>query len=269
MALYTAPDYNPYLVQRPLTESELDLIRMAINSDADEPRDLVEQIVTTVFTALLHDRDSSDAGVDMKAGLDRGRCAIPISQWTAIVGAAYDRAYAWCAGVEVGMDLANRMPGSYDDPQAPSPHLGPADGRPRICRLDVTREAADTIAACHGRVTALAAAYGADSERHRSAADSWRQQLTTLLGTQLAARTVVHTDGPLSLSVSTDSGTGFEIVFHGEPRRCTAVGCDAVVDPATSQRLWRPATPDAHVLDHDHQPSYSFDSPQPGIWTTH
>lgn len=269
MAVYTAPDYNPYLVQRPLTGPELDLIRMTINSEVADPRELVERLVTTVFTALLRDRGAADPGFDTHAGLDRGRCAIPINQWTAIVGAAYDRAYAWCAGVEVGMDLANRMPCSYDDPQTPSPHLGPADGRPRICRLDVTREAADTIAACHAHVTALAAAYGADSDRYRNAADSWRQQLTTLLGTQLAARAVVHTDAPLSLSVSADAGTGYEIVFRGEPCRCTTPGCHAITDPAGPQPQWRPDGPGAAVLDHDHQPSYPLDSPQPGTWTAH
>jgi len=269
MTVYTAPDYNPYLVQRPLTAPELDLIRMTINSDVADPGELVERLVTTVFTALLHDRGRNDTGVDTHAGLDRGRCAIPITQWTAIVGAAYDRAYAWCAGVEVGMDLANRMPGSYDDPLTPSPNLGLADGRPRICRLDVTREAADTIAACHAHVTALAAAYGIHSDRHRNAADSWHQQLTTLLGTQLAARTVVHTDGPLSLSVNTDAGTGFEIVFRGEACRCTTPGCHAIADPPSAEPQWRPATPGAAVLDHDHQPSYPYDSAQPGTWTAH
>lgn len=266
MALYTATDHNPYLVQRPLTGSELDLIRVAINSNAEGPRELVEQIITTVFAALRHDRD---AGVETQAGLDRGRYAIPISQWTAILGAAYDRAYAWSAAVEVGMDLANRMPGSYDDPQTPSPHLGPVDDRPRISRLDVTREAADAIAACHAHVTALAAAYGVDSDRHRAAADSWHQQLTTLLGTQLAARTVVHSDEPLSLSITTDSGTGYEIVFRGEPRRCTTIGCHAVADLSSTEPEWRSAAPDAAVLDHDYQPSYPFDSPPPGTWTAH
>ena len=102
-----------------------------------------------------------------------------------------------------------------------------------------------------------------------AAADSWHQQLTTLLGTQLAARTVVHSDEPLSLSVTTDSGTGFEIVFRGEPRRCTTTGCHAVADLSSTEPEWRSAAPDAAVLDHDHQPSYPFDSPPPGTWTAH
>ncbi|MEU7906400.1 hypothetical protein [Actinoplanes sp. NPDC049118] len=255
-------------MRRPLTDAELHDVRQHLHGDADCPRALVDAVVTTVFDALLADSGQTLRDRSPGEGFDRSRYAIPVSQWTAIVMAVTDHAYAWDAAVSTGMVLAALMPAAYDDPAVPTPHLGTPDTHLHILRLDIGRGAAAMITACGNHLTALANAYGADSTRYRMAAISWVQQLIALLTSPPGARHVLHPDGPLSLYASTDDGYHYGIAFQPEPRRCTAVGCHAVTtDPGVGAR-WQPATPGAFVGEHEHLPSYPFDAPQPGRWIT-
>ena len=258
-------------VRRPLTAAELDFLRWRIDG-SDNGRTLLQSVVVAVFDALLSGLGEtySDYGPDRR--LDPRQFAIPQSQWTAIATAVTERARAWGCAIEVGMELVNTMPSAYDDPSIDAPDLSPGDGRPHMLRVDVTREAADEIAACEARVQALAGTYGSSSAQYRNAADTWRRHLAAVFSTHSGARSVVRRDGPLSFHVSTEGGFVFGIVFYGERRTCIIDGCHALVDPPTDAEdgaRWRPPFPDAVVLDHDHVPSYPFDAPQPGTWSTH
>ncbi len=260
-----------YRVRRSLTAAELEFVGWRIHGSPDVGS-LLQTVVAAVFDALLSDVGETFADYGPQRPLDPRQYAIPQTQWTAIASAVTDRAHAWGCAIEVGMELVNLMPSTYDDPTVPAPQLGPGDGRPHLLRLDVSRDAADEIAACEAHVQALGAAYGPESAQHRDASHSWRRQLAALFSTQLGARTVVHRDGPLSLYVSTQGGFVFGVVFHGERRRCTVAGCHAVADGSADtdqDACWQPAYADAVVLDHEHQPSYPFGAPQPGSWSAH
>ncbi|MBG0568799.1 hypothetical protein [Actinoplanes aureus] len=83
---------------------------------------------------------------------------------------------------------------------------------------------------------------------------------------------MVHAaDSALSLRVSSDRGPGFRIIFHGERRRCTRGDCRAVTDSGylcAADARWQPETPGDVIGDHEHQPSFPYDTPQPGTWST-
>lgn len=261
MTLYIAAGRDA-AVRRPLTDLELLAVRDAIDDDAAGPFDMVTSAVAAVFAALYGETTGQQAG--------RDRYAIPVSQWTAIAGAITDRAAAWGAGVEAGMQLAGLLPAFYDDPDTPSPQLGCADRRPQISRIEITRGAADTIDACHERITELGATYGCASSHYLAAASSWQNALARILGASCRGSTLVQPAGPLSLFVSADTEPGFAVTFASQPRRCTRPGCQAIrAEAADAQPLWQPATPAAPVGEHDHEPSYPLDGPQPGVWVHH
>jgi hypothetical protein len=249
-------------VRRPLTPLELAAVRDAIVADAAGPFDMVASAVAAMFAALSGKTTDAEAG--------RDRYAIPISQWTAIAGAITDRAAAWGAGVEAGMQLAGLLPSSYDDPDTPGLHLACADRRPRISRVEITGEAADTIGACHDRIADLRLAYGSTSSHYLGAASSWQNAVARILGPSSRSSSLVQPAGPLSLIVSADTEPGFAVTFRGEPYRCAHDGCQAIhAAAADTEPLWRPATPAATVREHDHEPHYPFGGPQPGIWVQH
>jgi hypothetical protein len=263
------PVTDGHRVRRPLTAAELEYVVWRIDGSADL-RALLHSVVITVFDALLADLGETYDSYGPSRRLDPRNFAIPQTQWTAIASAMTDRAHAWGAGIQLGLELVNVMPSTYDDPAVPAPQLAPGDRRPHLFRLEVSREAADEIAACEAHVQALASTYGPDSVQHRDASASWRRQLAALFTTQLGARTVVHRDGPLALYVSTESGFVFGVIFHGETRHCTVAGCSAIADtPTDADVRWRPAFPDAVVLVHEHTPSFPFGAPQPGTWSSH
>jgi hypothetical protein len=266
---FTAPptEGGIYRVRRSLSDTELDSVREHIHADVPGPRELVDTVVTAVFTALLADLGETYHDHERGEAFERGRYAIPVSQWTAIAVAVHDRAYTWGAAIAVGMDLAALMPGSYDDPAVATPQLGPVDGRPFIFRFDISRETADTIAACQAHLGALFDAYGIGSRHFQAASASWSGQLSRLFSSPLGARTVLHPGGPLSLYISTDGGAQHAIVFRPAPRRCTTEGCHAITETSTgADPQWQPASANATVLEHEHQPDYPFDGPLPGTW---
>jgi hypothetical protein len=269
MSVYFTAPPSPevYRVRRALSDAELNAVRDRIHAEVTGPRELVDAVVATVFSALLADLGETYHDHEHDEEFERGWYAIPSSQWTAIALAVSDRAYTWGAAVAVGMDLAALMPGSYDDPAVTTPPLGPADGRPFVFRFDLSREAADTIASCHAHIDALAEAYGTDSSHYQQAAASWSRELSRLISCPVGARTVLHPGGPLSLLISTDGGGQHAIVFEPAPRRCTIPGCHAVASPpGGGDPQWQPDTPDAVVLDHTHQLGYPADGPLPGTW---
>ncbi|GLZ00806.1 hypothetical protein Acsp02_80580 [Actinoplanes sp. NBRC 103695] len=261
----TTPPSNVYTVRRPLSDTELQNVRERIHGDASGPHELVEAVVTAVFDALLsgHGRTYRDHRDDPL--FDRNRYAIPISQWTAIVTTIVDRAYTWGAATSTGMNLAALLPAGYDDPAVPTPLLNPIEDQPHLVRLDISRDAAATVAACQQHLVELADAYGTESDHYRNAAASWSLQLTHLISVPPGAHRVLHPDGPLSLYVSTNDASHYGVAFEPIARHCIVAGCHAV---AVADGQWQPSRPDATVLDHEHQPSYPADGPQPGRWTT-
>lgn len=252
-------------VRRPLSASELDTVRERIHGDAPGPYELVDAVVTAVFDALLPDQGLTYRDHRDNALFDRNSYAIPVSQWTAIVTTVTDRAYMWDAATSTGMNLAALLPASYDDPAVPTPLLNPIDTQPHLVRLDINRDAAATVAACQQHLVELADAYGTDSDLYRDAAASWSRQLTALISAQPGAHRVLHSDGPLSLYVSTGDAGHYGIVFEPLARHCTVEGCQAV---SAAHGQWQPSHRDATVIDHEHQPSHPVDGPQPGRWET-
>ncbi|WP_433616827.1 hypothetical protein ACQP2P_15950 [Dactylosporangium sp. CA-139114] len=264
------PTDTAYRVRRPLTAAELESIRGRIDAATDTTTLLVAAVIG-VFDALLADLGQTypGTGTTPQQRIDPRQYAIPQTQWTAIADAVTNRAHAWGGGITIGLDLVNLMPSAYDDPTVPAPWLSDQDHRPQVYRLEVSREAADEIAACETHLQHLAAFYGPSSDTYQQALSSWHRQLATLFATSLGATSLVHRDGPLSLHLS---GLVFGVIFHGERRTCLAPGCHAEASGRTSADdpvVWRPRYDGATVLDHPHIPSYPLDAPQPGTWSLH
>jgi hypothetical protein len=258
---------NTFRIHRPLTSAELDELLHRVNN-ADTVGALLSVAVAGLYGPLLTDLGEtiSDYGPDKR--LDPRTFAIPQAQWTLIATAVTGRAQAWGLAAEVGLELVNVMPATYDDPNVTVPQRHQPDFRPEHYGLRISRDATDTIAACETHIAALAVFYGVLSPEYRSALDSWHQQLAGLFRVGFGERTDITADGTLSLLASTSSGFVFGIVFHGELRRCTVDGCRAAAGDSPDEP-WRPIHPGSPVLDHDHAPSYPFDGPQPGTWSAH
>ncbi|MDP9792595.1 hypothetical protein J2S43_001107 [Catenuloplanes nepalensis] len=264
MPVLSVPAISPHHVRRPLTAAELEYVGWRINRSPDLPT-LLHSVAAAVFDALLADLNDTYDSHGPSRPLDRRQIAIPQTQWTAIATAMTDRAHLWGSTIELGLELGNVMPSSYDDPDVAAPHLTPGDGRPHMMRLQVSREAAEEIAACEAHIQALADTYGSSSARHHDASASWRRQLAALFTIPWGSRAVVHRDGPFALRVSAEDGSGVSVIFHGEQRHCTVAGCHATTDAGTR---WRPASADTGALHHTHEPSFPFDAPQPGSWSS-
>jgi hypothetical protein len=222
-----------YLVSRALTLEEMNLIVGQVRR-AVSTRQLLGGALMALYDTVL--------GASRPIVADR--YAIPGCQWEVIMREVTGRAAEWGTSVEVGLELINRKPDTYDDPLAPIPPGDTVDHRPARLSLQVTREAVDTITNIDRYLGGLAAVYGRDSDVYRTAADSWIRQVTVLFSLGMGAHTIVRRDGgpgSLSLVAETASGLVFGIVFH--------------------QR--------ADLADHDHDSSHPLGSPAPGEWLAH
>lgn len=254
---------NPtYRVRRALTEQELRVIIAGIEQ-ATTSTDLLGATLRNIFSPLLADIGLSLDDFTTGSRLRPTDYAIPASQWTALQEAIINQATAWGAGIEVGLELINLGPATYDDPHAPTPQVAVTDRRPPAHLLHVTRDAVDTIAACTRHLADLGCFYGPTSDIHREALASWQHCLTSVFSMGFGAETRITVDGNLSLLVTCASGFVYAIIFHGQQRRCTITGCPATIrDDGTTDP---PATPDGH----EHRPSYPLDGPRPGTWSLH
>lgn len=252
-------------VQRPLTPAETDRLMAGI-AEATSTAQLLTNTIRALYNALL--ADTGHTVDDFHAGkrLDPGNCAIPRSQWQALVAAITDRAAQWGTAATLALELVNLMPGFYDDPTVPAPTLPKVDYRPEVHQLHVTRDATDVIAACDAHIHELGTYYGRQSRIYLDALDSWHHQLAQLFSMELGAHTRISADGRLSLLVSTGSGIVFGVIFHGALRRCTADGCAATIRDDGSAY---PRYSGAPMAAHDHTPSYPLGAPQPGRWSFH
>lgn len=257
--------HGGFLVQRPLTDAELQVIRTALHGDVASLPELVQVTAAAVFGALTLDLGQPGAA---PADVDRARFAIPAIQWDVIAAAIIDRARDWHMTITAEMLLRQRMPHWYHDPSITAPQLGPPDGRPYRASIELTRSAADTITAAENHIEALCAAYGLSSGHYHRAADTWRAALAHLLAGWRTSHTTVQTCGPLSLQVTDAAGNRSRILFHGDRWRCAVPGCGAWATcqpPTSTEVLWTPATATA-VAAHQHEPGYPFEGPQPGVW---
>ncbi|MEU4244288.1 hypothetical protein [Actinoplanes sp. NPDC026619] len=266
---FTAAPSASYRVRRPLSDTEVDTVRQHLHADVPGPRELLNTVVAAVFTALLADVGDTYTDHESEPGFERGQYAIPISQWTAICLALTSRAAAWGPTTTVEMDFAALMPSAYDDPNAITPDLSPPGQPASSTYVEVTPEAADTIAACGRHLAELAYAYGGLDLSFVAAADTWNEQLTRLLSAPADTRVVLHADGPLSLLVTTGDGDQHRITYRPSPTRCIAAGgCQAVATTTGGVLLWQPDKPGAVVLDHEHESDAALDGPRPGTWIT-
>jgi hypothetical protein len=248
-------------VRRALTDTELADIITATTT-ATSPAQVLVTAITGVYTALLgHGLDSLG-----EQRLDPAGFAIPATQWLAILEAATNCAEQWGTAAQIGLELANRMPSSYDDPTVPAPTLDLPDRRPAVHHLHVHRDAVDVMAACTHYIDDLGQYYGLRSDTYHQAANSWLRQMANLFSLGTGADTTVTADGPLSLFIRTASGLVYAVVFHPTPRVCTVTGCPAVVNDDGSTTT---PTGQQSVEDHEHQPSYPLGAPSPGQWHAH
>jgi hypothetical protein len=253
-------------LRRAFTTTELTAIIDRIDA-ADSTGDLLAAAISGVYDTLLADTGLTLTTLPDDRRIDPRQFQIPASQWEAICGAVTDRAAAWGTGPDIALELANVMPGSYNDPAAPTPDRPRTDRRPDLLHLMVSRDAVDVIAAATHHIQALAAHFGPASEEHQTAAGSWLAALAQLLSLGYGGDTHVHRDDTLSLLVTTSSGFTYGLIFHGATRRCIAGdGCTAVIgDDGTLSRSWSSAV----VAEHIHRPSFPLDAPRPGSWSLH
>lgn len=256
----------PAPVRRALTTAELSAIIDRIDA-ACSTGELLTAVICAVYDTLLADLGLTTGTLPDNQQLDPRQFQIPSSQWQAITGAVTDRAAEWGTGPELALELINMLPSTYDDPTAPLPDRPRTDRRPDQLQLHITRDAVDVIAAATAHVQAISTYYGPASEQHLQASSSWLSGLTRLLSMGLGADTRVHRDGNLSLLVHTGSGFTYALIFHGATRHCTAGdSCTATIaDDGTAHALY----PTSLIAEHDHQPSFPLDAPEPGSWTLH
>ncbi|MEJ3741754.1 hypothetical protein WEI85_00430 [Actinomycetes bacterium KLBMP 9797] len=256
---------NPtYRVKRPLTEPEIGDIIAGIER-ATNSAELLGGALRNILNPLLADIGASIDDFNADHRLRPSDYAIPASQWAAIMDAITGRAAEWGASVQVGLELINVGPATYDDPDVPAPAIAIPDRRPTIHVLRVTREAVDVIGACVRHVADLGRFYGHHSDIHREALTSWHRCVTGLFTMNMGADTHITVDGALSLFVACENGYVYGVIFHGQQRHCTVNGCRATIrDDGTTEPAAH-STPD----DHEHQPSYPPGAPQPGYWSVH
>jgi len=252
-------------ISRPLTADEIKVVLAGIDS-ATSSSDLLHRAVSDIYTALLADTGTTFDSLTAEHRLKATDYAIPSSQWQAIVKAITDRAAQWGTGAQLGLNLVNLMPSTYDDPDVPTPTIPTVDRRPDIHHLAVTREATDVTTACDAHVQSLGDHFGRESQIYLDAFTSWHHQLARLFSMTFGADTRISKDGPLSLFVSTGGGFVFGVLFHGAWRRCTTDGCAAVLG---DHGMAYPPYSGAPVMEHEHAPSYPLDAPQPGQWSFH
>jgi hypothetical protein len=255
-----------YHAKRPLTAEEIQRVVDAING-ATTSAELIHAAVRTIFTALLSGTGGRWEDFSAEQRLNPTDYAIPKSQLDALLGVITSRADQWGTSVQLALHLINVLPSWYDDPTIPAPVIAAQDRRPYLHDIHISREAVDVIATCEHHLGRLGSYYGWESGTYRTALASWHRHLAGLFAMRSGADTRVAVEGRLSLFVSTDSGYVYAIIWHGVSRRCTVDGCRATIsDDGTAQTATAGANP---APEHQHQPSYPLDAPQPGEWTAH
>ena len=250
--------------QRPLTCEELRHALQRI-SDAGSPAEVVGAAVFGALEPLLGDSGITVADLGPDQMINPSHYAIPGTQWGAICRAATARCRAWGAAAHIALDLVNKMPSAYDDPTVTVAEPALADYRPPEHHLHVTREACDVITACGAHIHSLGTHYGIGSAIYHEATTSWYPLLARLVDLSFGADTHIRRDGDLSLIVTSDTLT-YGLLFHPWQRRCTLPGCPARIgEDGTAFTTY----PQAVLLEHDHDPSYPLDAPQPGRWSFH
>jgi hypothetical protein len=258
----TEPTGGP--LRRILTDTELATLYAAIDAAGDTAA-LVTAVITGVYTILLDGTGQAWNSHGPADPVDPTAHAIPATQWHAIAEAATRRAEAWGSAAHIGLDLANLMPSTYDDPDLPAPLRSRTDHRPDHYDLRLHRTAIEVIAACETHLAALSEHYGADSRIAQDAERSWHHALAGLLGPGAGTPRHISGDGPLSLYISSPA-FDYGIVFHGARRHCLTDGCYAVL---TDDGSASPSFPEGPMLEHRHAPSYPIGAPQPGTWSMH
>jgi hypothetical protein len=256
---------NPtYRVRRALTEHEIGVIVAGIEQ-ASNSAELLGGALRNILNPLLADVGQSIDDFNAEHRLRPSDYAIPSIQWATLAEAITGRAAEWGAGVQVGLELINLGPSTYDDQHVPAPAIAIPDRRPSVHLLRITREAVDVIDACTRHIAGLGSSYGRASDIYREALTSWHHCLPSLFTMNFGADTHISADGDLSLFVSCASGFVYGVIFHGQRRRCTVTGCRATIrDDGTVDQPNEPTTD-----DHEHQPSYPIGVPQPGNWSLH
>ncbi len=110
--------------RRTLTAAQMTAIRSAIRA-VDEPAALLPTVLGRVYEALLHPDGRRLVDIHRAGGrIDPDDWQIPVTQWDAIADAASSHAEQWGTDAQLRADLLDRMPGVFDDPNAPT-HAGP------------------------------------------------------------------------------------------------------------------------------------------------
>jgi hypothetical protein len=257
------PSFHP--IARALSAPEMTAVYDAV-ADSASLAAIVSNVCTEIFSLLLAPLGESLSDYGPEHKLPVTDYAIPCTQREAIAAACLNRAQAVGGPAQITLELADVLPSTYDDPDAPVPDPPSADQRPPEHILTVSREAADTIAAASGHCEALAAFFGEDSREHLDAARSWQRGISGLFRMSFGAHSNLQADGPLSLIVTTGSFT-YGLIFHRAPRRCRRPDCAAFINDTGQARTTVPGEATCPAGDHD--PSHPLDAPAPGTWSFH
>lgn len=254
-----------YLVARAYTPAEIRELLTRIDMTGSVG-DLLSVAIRGVFDPLLADCGKSYDDFTDSQKLDPRRYAIPQTHWSAIMSAVTNRAHEWGVAAQLGLELVNVFPDTYDDPQVPEPVLTGSDFRPDTVEVKVNRSAADVIAACEKHLDDLAAHFGDMSPEYVNALRSWHRCLTSVLSSHAGQPITVSREGDLSLYVST-AAFDYGVIFHGVVRRCRDFpDCGAIYGRDGS--WWAPHA-ERPELDHPHVLNIPVGAPQPGTWSQH
>ncbi|WP_432830826.1 hypothetical protein [Dactylosporangium sp. CA-092794] len=129
--------------RRTLTGAQMTTIQHAIQA-VDEPATLLATVLAHVYDALLQQEGRRLADLRGSGRIHPEDWQIPVTQWDAIADAASRRAEVWGTDAQARADLLDRMPGVFDDPEAPTdtPPAGPPGTALRLLCVSVHSDTA-------------------------------------------------------------------------------------------------------------------------------
>jgi hypothetical protein len=107
--------------------------------------------------------------------------------------------------------------------------------------------------------------FGETSDQYRKAVRSYAHVMSGLMRSGFSETARIARDGDLSLYVSEGTFV-YGVIWHGVRRACIVDGCKAYLkDDGQAYTYNR----EDHVCAAAHIPSYPYDAPAPGEWSTH
>jgi hypothetical protein len=131
-------------------------------------------------------------------------------------------------------------------------------------QITMNEYAVETAGSMYHHVQKLGTAYGETSKQYVEALASYARVTNTVFQSGFGPQMDVSRDGALSL-LCIEGGFVFGIIWHEEKRHCTVEGCQAYL--TEDAKAWTYSRD--HVMCDAHVPSFPYDAPAPGTWSTH